>query len=245
MTVEQAAAFRAADEKARAAMETWDQQTAIKAYREALPSLKHRDALLLVVNLGKMLRTEQPEKYAYPPLSPANLSWRGMFICALIEVAALGLLWWHNRPVSEIGSIVLLFNYGFFFGLATVAFTRVNDIWQRTLLLAPFLLVVVVGQVLVRTPGWPWQIAASLLLAVGVLALTYVKGPWQRVLLLIVVLFVALICEATSRPDAARAVFGFYLTGYAFGALLMGCGLAGEAGRALRKKLSESSPGKL
>ena len=241
ITEEQAPAFRAADVKARAAMETWDQQAAIKAYREALPGFKHRDAFLLVVKLQQKLRAEQPEKFAYPPFSLANISWRGMFVCALIEAAVLGGLWWYNRPVSEPGSTVLLFTYGFLFGLATVAFTRMKDLRQQTLLLAPFLLAVVVGQALLQSPGWPWQIVASLLLAAGVLALTRVKGHSKRVLPLILVLFVALICEATSRPDAARTVFGFYLTGYAFGALLMGCGLAGEAGRALRKKLTGTS----
>ena len=237
MTEEQAAAFRAADKKARAAMETWDQQAALKIYRDALPDFKKPDALLLVMNLQKVLRAEDPEKYAWPPLSPANLSWRGMFVCALIEAAVLGGLWWYNRPVSEPGSSALVFSYGLLFGLATVAFTRVKGLRQRALLLVPFLLAVVVGQVLLRSPGWPWQIAASLLLAAGVLALTGVKLPWQRVLLLILVLFGALVCEASSHPEGARAAFGLYLTGYSFGALLMVCGLAGEVGRAMRKKL--------
>jgi hypothetical protein len=237
LTEEQAAALSAAHEKARAAMEIGDQKGALKIYRNALPNFKQREAILMVMNLRNTLRAEQPEKFAYPPLTLANISWRSMFVCALIQAAVLGEVWWYNRPFSDPASTALLFTFGFLFGLATVAFTRVPGLWQRTLLLMPFLLDVVVGQALLHSPGWKWQIAAGLVLSTGILALTRVQRPWQRVLLLVVVLFMAMMCEATSRPEGARTAFGLYLVGYAFGALLMVCGLAGEAGRAMRKKL--------
>ena len=74
------------------------------------------------MNLQKVRRAEDPEKYAWPPLSPANISWRSMFVCALIEAAVLGELWWYNRPCPSPARPRLVFSYGLLFGLATVAF---------------------------------------------------------------------------------------------------------------------------
>ena len=52
-------ASRAAYEKARAAMETWDQRAAIQIYRDA--GLAKADAMVAVMHIGKRMRAERPE----------------------------------------------------------------------------------------------------------------------------------------------------------------------------------------
>ncbi len=60
-------------------METWDQRAAIQIYRDA--GLAKADAMVAVMHIGKRMRAERPERFAYPPLSPANMSSRSMLIC--------------------------------------------------------------------------------------------------------------------------------------------------------------------
>jgi tRNA A-37 threonylcarbamoyl transferase component Bud32 len=241
MTEEQATAFRGAEEKARAALQTWDQQAALKAYREALPGFKKRDAYWFVVKLQTELRAEEPEKYAYPPLSLENISWRGIVICALIETAVLGYVLWYNHPLSNPGSTVLFFTYGFLFGVATLIVTRVKSLLATALLLAPPVFTVIVSQAVLQAPGWQWRIAASVILGMGVLAFAHVKRPWLKPLFMALAFFFVIICEAVWQSEGTVPTLWLYFGGYVFGALLMACGLAGEAGRALRKKLSRSS----
>ena len=189
-TAEQAAASRAASEKARAAMEKWDQQAAIKIYRDA--GLTHRDAMLAAMNIGRKLQAEEPDRFAYPPLSPANLAWKGMSICLLIEAIVLAVVWHVNPPSYPIAA-VLLFIYSYLIGVGCMAFLRVKGFGKRVLLLAPGLLIMLVSE----------------------MALHSLAGPWR-----------------TFLP---------YVLGYFSGIALMGCGLAGEAGRAMRKKLDGAS----
>jgi hypothetical protein len=182
------AASQAAYEKARAAMETWDQQAAMKVYRDA--GLAKADAMLIVMNLGKKLQAEQPDKFALPPLSPANLSRNGMLICILIEAGVIAVLWHFNRPSYPFAA-VLVFAYSFLFGTACMAFTRVKGIGKRFLLIVPGLLVMLVSEI----------------------ALHPIAEQWRT--------------------------FSPYMLGFFSGIMLMACGLAGEVGRAMRKKLGK------
>jgi tRNA A-37 threonylcarbamoyl transferase component Bud32 len=249
-TEEQRAVSRAANEKALAAMQKWDQQAAIRIYRDA--GLTKRDAMVVVLNLGKKLRTEQPDKFAYPPLSIADMSWKGILICALIEVAVLGGMWWHTRPLTVPIATTLLFACGFLFGMGIMAFSRVKDLWKRTLLLTPFLMTVV-SQALMQSPGWQMRVAACILgsiacyifssiwtLGFTVAYTVVVRWPWLKVVLLTasmtVIAFVLILLSLMSA-------FGLFLAGFGFGAVLMASGLAGEAGRALRRKLSQPDGG--
>jgi tRNA A-37 threonylcarbamoyl transferase component Bud32 len=187
---EQDTASRTIHEKARAAMERWDQGAAIKVYRDA--GLEKIEAMVIVMNLAKTLRAEQPEKFSYPSLSLSSISWRGMLICALIEAFVLAVVCTRYPPSYPIAA-VLLFAYSFLFGVGIMAFTRVKGIAKRIMLLAPGFLVMLVSEIVLRS----------------------LPGQWR-----------------TLEP---------YVIGGFFGTALMAVGLAGEAGRALRKKLSQSS----
>ncbi len=162
----------------------------------------------------------------------------------MIEAATLGGMWWHTYPHSGPILTVLSFAYGFLFGMGNMAFTRVKGWWPRMLLLTPFLLTVLVSQAMLEPPVWRMRIAYCILLGVGAVAFTRLKRPWQRILLVFlgyfVIVFMMLLCESVSHPGEPWPTFGLYFVGYGFGALLIACGLAGEAGRALRRKLSQS-----
>jgi hypothetical protein len=181
-------ASRAAFEKALAAMEKWDQQAAIEVYREA--GCTKQQAMVAVMNLGKKLQAERPNRFAYPPLSLSNMSWRGMLICGLVEAAALAVVLYQFPFYLRIEA-VLPFAYCFLFGIGIMAFTRVKGFGKRILLLAPGVLAMLVSEIVLRS----------------------LRGEWRTLEL--------------------------YVIGGVFGMTLMAVGLAGEAGRAMRKKLGE------
>jgi hypothetical protein len=242
MTEEESAALAKAHEKARAAMvERWDRQAALQAYCDALPAWSQLDgdAVLFVNNLREALRAEQPEKFAYPALSLANISWRGMVKCALIEAAVHGATRWYNQPVSEPSSTALLFAYSFLFGVATRLCGRVGNVWVRVMLLAPAVLTVAVSQSMLQLPGWQWRITAGILWAfVVILVSTSAKGGCLKAFLLVLTLLVLLLggVELVGRTSDLC----FY--GFVFGIVLISAGLSGEGDRALQKKLRGSGP---
>lgn len=92
--------------------------------------------MLVIMNIGRKLRAEQPDKFAYPPVSPANLAWKGMLICLLIEASLLTIAWYVNPPAYPIAS-VLLFAYSFLFGAGYVALWRVKGFGKKVSCLAP------------------------------------------------------------------------------------------------------------
>jgi tRNA A-37 threonylcarbamoyl transferase component Bud32 len=230
LTSEQYAAL----EKVGAAMVKWDERGARKIYREAMPNSRPGEAAIYVFRLGKAMRAEYPAMFAYPPLSLSNLSWKGMLICAAFEAAVFALVWNSNPPSQPI-PVILPFAYSFLFGAGTQAFWRANGIWKRLLLLTPTLMSVVAGEAMLRSAVGPWRIACSVLFCAGAIAFTRVKRPWKRMLLLVPALYVIIVLSE------AMDIFELYLCGYCFGVLLMFSGLAGEAGRALRKKLSSTN----
>jgi hypothetical protein len=93
---------------------------------------------------------------------------------------------------------------------------------------------------------WPpaYPVAAILLFAysflfgVGLTALRRTQGWWKRLLWLVPALVVMVISEAVLHTMAGSwRTSALYVAGFFCGVILMGCGLAGEAGRALQKKL--------
>jgi tRNA A-37 threonylcarbamoyl transferase component Bud32 len=193
-------ASRAVYEKARAAMEKWDQEAAIQTYRDA--GLAKRDAMAVVMKLGKRMRAERPDRFAYPPLSLSNMSWKGIFFCALIEAALFAVVWYRDPPSQPIAA-VLPFAYCFLFGTGIMAFTRVKGFGTRILLLAPGAVVMLASEIALRS--LQGQLHTSEL---------YMLGHFF-------------------------GTFELYVLGFIFGMALMASGLVGEAGRALRKKLSQ------
>jgi tRNA A-37 threonylcarbamoyl transferase component Bud32 len=181
LSAEQAAAIRAA-------VETGDWDAAKELYRQALPEARRGADIVYLFALVGSLRAENPGKYAWPPLALANLHWRGMLICAVVEVVILGAAWILWPPVHPVAALLQIAS-SFLLGVAIAAVGRVQGRWKKLLWLVPGVLAITGSEAVVRT------IADS----------SSARGP--------------------------------YIIGIFCGAMLMGCGLSGEAGRALQKKL--------
>jgi hypothetical protein len=120
---------------------------AIDRYREAVPDAELSEARQYVVRLFLEMRRQHPEKFPLPPLSLATLNWKGFLICALIEAAVLGVLWF-VMPPSHPASAVSQFAYSLLFGMGLMAGTRVKG-YRKLLLLAPSLVVMVYSETIV------------------------------------------------------------------------------------------------
>ena len=109
-----------------------------------------------VLRLWEWLLAQNPGKFVPPPLSLANLSWKALLQCALIEALIVGVVWFVEPP-SYPTAVVALFTYSMLFGMAQAAFARVKGWWKRLLLLVPALLVMVVSEIMLRSTEGSWR----------------------------------------------------------------------------------------
>jgi tRNA A-37 threonylcarbamoyl transferase component Bud32 len=135
-------------EPIRRALEDDDWRTAHERYREAVPKAGWAERVQYLTDLRESLRAQDPDKFAPPPLTLATLNWKAMGINVLIEVVILGVVWFAAPPAHPV-SAVSQFACTFLFGMASMAFMRVQGFWKRILLFAPALVVLILGEALV------------------------------------------------------------------------------------------------
>jgi serine/threonine protein kinase len=104
--------------------------------------------------------------------------------------------------------------------------------------------VLLVAAWLIWPPAYPVAavllFASSFLLGVGMMACLRLRGWGKRLQWLLPGMLVMVLSEALLHPMAGSwRTWPPYVLGYFCGVFLMGCGLVGEAGRALRKKLAQ------
>ena len=117
-----------------------------------------------------------------------------------------------------------------------------NISWQSMMICAMFEAVVAGVVWAIFPPAYP--LAASLffagnfLLGMWLCALPRVKGLWKRLILLAPGLLLLIVTQVVLQPAGSSwGSIGPLILAFFLGVLLVFCGLAGEAGRALRKKL--------
>jgi predicted Ser/Thr protein kinase len=135
-------------EPIRRALEDDDWRTAHERYREAVPQAGWAERFQYLTDLGKSLQAQHPGKFVPPSLSLATVNWKAMGIGVLIEAVILGVVWFAEPPAHPV-SAVSQFACTFLFGMASMAFMRVQGFWKRILLFAPALVVLILGEALV------------------------------------------------------------------------------------------------
>jgi hypothetical protein len=166
LTPDQVAAIRAALE------EGWlrDWHTARKLYREAVPDASDTEVECYLVRLMGELGAQHPGKFVLPPLSLANINWKGALICALIEAVLVGVVWYIIAPSHP---VTAAFWFAWTFLLAVVVLTVIRAmLWSRgpkrksRMLMVAFFLWLAIGS-LISPPYWPsWSTALSGLFSV-------------------------------------------------------------------------------
>ena len=165
-------------EPIRNAMEDWNVQAAIRLYRKAVPDAGALEATRYVMHLAESLKVQHPGKFVPTPWSLARLNWKLMGICALIEAAALGVLWL-VMPPSHPALAVMLSAYGFFTGMAFMTALSVRGTWARILLLVPFFAGVFIAPSVAEASSgssWPWWCGV----AFGILLMVSAITPRRR-----------------------------------------------------------------
>ncbi len=135
-------------EPIRRALDENDWVAAVARYRVAVPDASFAEPVEYVARLRESMRAQDPGKFALPPLTLATLNWKAMGNCALIEAVILGVVWFAAPPAHAV-SAVSQFACTFLFGMAWMAFMRVQGFWKRILLFAPALVVLILGEALV------------------------------------------------------------------------------------------------
>lgn len=136
-------------EPIRRAMEDFNVWAAIKCYREAVSDASLLEAREYVLRLADVLRPQNPGKFIPPALSLATLNWNMMLICAVLEAVIVGVLWAMVPPPSPVAYLAQ-FTWAFLFGMGLMAGMRVKGFWKRMLLLAPALVVMILGDLVVK-----------------------------------------------------------------------------------------------
>jgi hypothetical protein len=101
---------------------------------------------MYVADLVASLQAQNRDRFAPGPFSPANLDWKALLICAVVEAAIVAGVRFESPPSDPILT-ASVFAYSFLFGMALMLFTRVKGVWQRLLLMAPAVLVMLFSEV--------------------------------------------------------------------------------------------------
>jgi hypothetical protein len=72
---------------------------------------------MYVADLAASLQAQNPDRFAPGPFSPANLDWKALLICAVVEAAIVAGVWFESPP-SDTVLTASVFAYSFLFGMA-------------------------------------------------------------------------------------------------------------------------------